>query len=359
MSIATQASCLLCYFFAWFIHSFVHSLLQTYKQMETSTLESPVHSLDRLQATQAQRSACLGTSAGWVSSTEHSGKPMLSDCRGLRSPCFSWISHYFNLTQWRIILSSLLKELPPESVLWRKTAHLCSANRREVEKLHSVPLGQDGSGKPGSETQQNPWQPFTVQAQRLREGASAVHASSQQSTLHSGITANTQWKGVLSSHPSSAASLGYLSSLSPVKNEETPWEKRRRGVLKVGTTRQCTSHGCTEASRELSQVWESKHSHRELPLDFPIHDSRPSQGPFPLPSMAAPLPLPMPLTFKLSYLKSFDFAQDVVLWHCLNCLLTFCSPIRDKNTVMGKCPGSHRIVEGPGMQIMCFILLGW
>lgn len=167
--------------------------MQTYKQMETSTPESPVHSLDRLQAAQAQRSACLGTSAGWVSSTEHSGKPTLSDPRGLRCPCFSWISHYFNLIWWRIILSSLLKELPPESVLWRKSAHLCSANRRDAEELHRFPLGQGGSGKPGSETQQNPWQPFTVQVQRLREGEPAVHAFSWLWTLCSGIMANTQW----------------------------------------------------------------------------------------------------------------------------------------------------------------------
>ena len=127
MSIATQASCLRHYFFAWFIHLFLHCC--RLRKRWKAAHQNPLCSLDRLQAAQAQRSACLGTSA------EHSGKPRLSDPRGLRSPCFSWISCYFNLIQWRVILSSLLKELPPESILGRKTAHLCSTNRREAEEL--------------------------------------------------------------------------------------------------------------------------------------------------------------------------------------------------------------------------------
>ena len=322
--------------------------------MESSTPESPVQSGSPPSSPSLEK--CLLRHFCWV--TEFYWTLRQTQVVGSQGSSLPLLYLDFLLFQSHSVKSYFIFIIKGVATWVNFRAEDCPPLQRKQEgsgRASSIPLGQGGSGEPGPETQQNPWQPFMAK-RRASERVPAERACSRQPALCSGGR-HSGW-GVLSSHPRSAASLGHLSSLSPAKNEGATWEKRRGGVLKVGTTWQCTSHGCTEASRELSQVSESKHSHREWPLDFPIHDSKPSQRPSPLPSVATPH-LPMPLTFRPSYLKSFDFAQDVVLWHCLNCLLTFCSPIRDKNTVMGKCPGSHRIVEGPGMQIMCFILLGW
>lgn len=116
----------------------------------------------------------------------------------------------------------------------------------------------------------------------------------------------------------------------------------------MGTTWQCTSHGCTEASQRTKPGLRKQTFSPGVTPGLPNPWLKAKPGtlshflPWPL------LPLPMPLTFKLSYLKSFDFAQDVVLWHCLNRLLTFCPPSGIKILSWENARGSHRRVEGPG-----------
>lgn len=180
----------------------------------------------------------------------------------------------------------IIKELPPESVSCRKTVQFCSVNMGQVwVSWYSSETRCLGRSSGGQIYKHNKIRvsPFTVQVWSFGKWTQAVRTLSWQSSLY--LADYGQHLRLRTFPPTQIRQLllGTCPHNVHLKTREQFERKVGGGIMKVGTVVAMYLSQVHRRFRKLSQFQKSKTSHQELPLDLPIHYSRPRWGfsPFP------------------------------------------------------------------------------